>query len=137
MVLMLMSMASFAQKQDTIIINGTKFLFIKTHEKNIDFSSYPHDTLVNVYRIENGNRHYLLQHRLYNKASDCNNTFIEKGSYKIEGDSMIFITDFLQERNDPIIQKSTQVYRVNATGQMILISDKGIDHDGRVIDNMK
>jgi hypothetical protein len=117
------------------MINGTKFLFVTSTVKN-EFSDHDRDTLLKVYRVENGQRRYLLKHAIHRKGADCNNIYTDKGSYRVEGDKMIFITDFLQQGSDPIPQSWRQVYQVNDKGKMILISDLTTEHDGSVVNNL-
>jgi hypothetical protein len=119
---------------DTIIINGQKFITVKQTEKN----EYERtDTILKFYRILNGKVKYLLKHYLYTYGTDCNNEFTDIGSYKIQNDSLIFITDFLQKTGiDPIPVKQKQIYKVDASGKMHKIFDMVQQRSGEWTDSM-
>lgn len=58
--LLLFGFYSLAQK-DTLVINGFKFVTVIKTEKN-EFNEKGRDTLMKLYRIENGKVKYLLTH---------------------------------------------------------------------------
>lgn len=120
-VIFLFSTHSFAQT-DTILINGFKFVTVVKTEMN-EYNRK--DTLIKMYRIENGKAKYLLKHYLYKYSADCNNSFTDKGSYKIQNDSIIFLTEFLQKTGmDPIPDRRKQIYTVGEGGKLTLLYDK-------------
>lgn len=83
------------------------------------------DTLINLYRIENGHSTYLLRHYIYKYSADCNNEFITHGIYKIQNDSLIFLTAYDQKTGiDPIPVARKQIFRVETGGKLISIYDK-------------
>jgi hypothetical protein len=112
---------------DTIRVHNTPFIF---QQKTLK-SEYKHiDTVVYVYRIENGQKKYLLKHYTYRFSADCNNEFIDKGDYTIQSDTFIFTTRYLQNLSDPIPLRRKQIYVVKPTGKLILIKDMEQDHAG-------
>ena len=112
---------SFGQN-DTIKINSTKFILDRQIEKN-DYKTI--DTLLKIYRIENGTAKYLLKHYLYkDDGGDCNNLYWNIGTVQIQNDSLIFLTHYLQQRRDPIPEWRKQIYKVSKTGQLKLVFDK-------------
>lgn len=125
-------------RSDTIVVNKTKFLFVKSTRVTDDYPDKL-DTIVNVYRVENEARKYLLTHVIYTWAGDCNSVFEDHGSYSIQGDSIIFITDYEVERDKnfglPFSRK--QIYRVKDDGKMILVYDRSEMEDGVWKDNLK
>ena len=121
----------FAQT-DTITINNQKFITIKQPEKN-EFGKT--DTVLKFYRIQNGKAKYLLKHYLYRYGADCNNEFTDIGVYKIQNDSLIFTTEYLQKTgNDPIPERRIQIYKVDAAGKMLKVSDKEFQRSGEWTD---
>ena len=112
--------SAFAQR-DTIVIGKNKFLAIRSAEK----TEYDcKDTLLKLYRINNGRREYLLTHYLYQYGADCNNVFKDYGSMKVSGDSIILYTRCTQKGFDPIPQATKQIYKVSNTGKLSLVYDK-------------
>lgn len=110
-----------AQK-DTLVINGFKFVTVIKTEKN-EFNVK--DTLLKLYRVEDGKAKYLLTHYLYRFGADCNNEFTDIGTYEIQNDSIIFLTAFLQKTGiDPIPDFRKQIYKVGAGGKLALVYDK-------------
>ncbi|MCW3083347.1 MAG: hypothetical protein JWP12_713 [Bacteroidetes bacterium] len=108
---------------DTIRINGIKFITVKQTVKNIDFDDKK-DTVLKFYRMENGKAKYLLSHYLHAYSADCNNEFTDIGSYKIQNDSLIFITKYLQKTGlDPIPVMRKQIYKADAKGRLSNIYD--------------
>lgn len=122
---------------DTIVINQTKFLFVKSTRITED---YPNklDTILWVYRVKNGSRKYLLTHTIYTWSGDCNSVFEDHGSFSIQGDSVIFTTVFDVERdkNFGLPYQQKQVYTVKDDGKMILVFDKSEMEDGVWRDNL-
>lgn len=120
-ILFLLWIPSFAQT-DTIVINGFKFLTVIKTEKN-EFNVK--DTLIKLYRIENGKAKYLLKHYTYRFGADCNNEFTDIGTYKIQNDSIVFLTEFLQKTGmDPIPDRQKQIYKVGEGGKLTLLYNK-------------
>ncbi len=113
---------------DTIIVNGSKFVTKKKAVSN-DFDGK--DTAVLFYRIQDGKPKYLLRHFTYRYSGDCNNDFTDVGTYKIDGDSIIFMTEYLQKRSDPIPVRRRQVYLVEPSGKVIPFSDRELDRNGK------
>jgi len=108
---------------DTLHINGTTFIAKTQATPLTEFEK--HDTLIKLYRVENGNLKYLLQHTRYSYEADCNNEFVTKGWYLVQNDSIVFKTTIKQKTGlDPIADAEEQVYRVSADGKLRLISDK-------------
>ena len=109
-------------RSDTIIINRTAFLFVKCTGKS-EINSM--DTLLKVYRMENGARKYLLTQDIFTSGADCNSIFINHGTYQIKDDSLIFLTefDFDQSKNFGLPSEEKQIYIVKDDGKMILIYD--------------
>lgn len=121
--LLLFGFSSFAQK-DTLVINGFKFVTVIKTEKN-EFDEKGRDTLMKFFRIENGKAKYLLTHYLYRFGADCNNEFTDIGTYKIQNDSIVFLTEFSQKTGmDPIPERQKQIYKVGAGGKLTLIYNK-------------
>lgn len=108
-------------QQDTLRVNGNSYLMLKQTEKN-EFEG--RDTLVKLYRLEQGKRLYLLTHYLYRYGEDCNNTFKDVGTISYRADIMRFETNYFQKGHDPIPEKQTQIYRVKPNGTLILLSDR-------------
>lgn len=107
---------------DTLIINGSKFITVKEIVKN----EYIHsDSLIKFYRIENGETTYLLKHYKYKYSADCNNEFTTTGTYKVQNDSLIFLTEYHQKTGiDPIPVARKQIYKVELNGKLTSIYDK-------------
>jgi hypothetical protein len=120
---------------DTILVNGTKFLFVRS---TLAGQLNTIDTILKVYRIENGQRSYLLTQNIHTEDADCNSYFIDYGSYEISGDSIIFKTEFNINPNMhvalPVSQK--QIYIVKDDGKLILIYDRSEMEDGTWRNNM-
>ena len=113
---------SFGQT-DTFSINNTRFqTSIKTKGNGIG----TRDTLLVLYRLENGKRKYLLTHYLFAQDADCNNVVTDVGTMTIKNDSIVFTKHYLQtkKRRDPIPEWKKQVYKVTKTGKLILLYNK-------------
>jgi hypothetical protein len=128
MVLVGWASASFAQV-DTLHINGFKFvcqkIMVKTEYDKMD-------TLVKLYRIENGNRKYVLEYYAYLYSQDCNNEFIDTEKMSIQKDCILFSTDYFQKTGlDPLPIKRKQIYKVTADGTLQLIYDKLLEKNGK------
>lgn len=115
-----MSASAIAQR-DTIVIGKNKFITIRSAEKT-EYNRK--DTLLKLYRIDNGKREYLLTHYIYQYGADCNNVFKDYGSLKVSGDSIILYTHCTQKGFDPIPQATKQIYKVNDAGKLSLVYDK-------------
>jgi hypothetical protein len=119
-------------QEDTLSLNGFRFFSKKVMLKN-EFGST--DTLLKLYRIENGKPKYLLKHYLYSFSADCNNSFEDKGSILVHLDSITFLTHYSQKTGlDPIPLMSKQVYVVQANGKLILVSNKIQERSGDWVD---
>lgn len=119
--LLLLGFSSFAQK-DTLVVNGFKFVTVIKTEKN-EFNVK--DTLMKLYRVEDGKAKYLLTHYLYRFGADCNNEFTDNGTYEVQNDSIIFLTEFSQKTGvDPIPDRQKQIYKVGAGGKLTLVYNK-------------
>jgi hypothetical protein len=129
--LLLFQNVAFSQA-DTQVVNKTKFVSIKTTKLN---ELGTKDTLLRLYRIEDGKRKYLLTHYLFSKEADSNNIFTDLGSMTIKEDSIIFVKHYLQtkENRDPIPEWRKQVYKVSKTGKLILVYDKNKKRDSEWI----
>src|ERR1044072_1792585 len=94
---------------DTVVVNGTKFIFEKSSRKNGEENI---DTILKVYRIEKDTRKYLLEHTLFTQTGDCNSTFKDYGAWEIKNDSIIFTTEFEVERdkNFGLPYREKQIY---------------------------
>lgn len=109
---------------DTFVVNNIKFISIKS-TKTSAFGAK--DTLLRLYRLEDGRRKYLLTHNLFFKDADCDNIFTDIGTLAINKDSIIFLTHYLQSKKklpDPIPEWRKQIYKVSETGRLTLIYDK-------------
>lgn len=133
--LLLFDSFSFAQT-DTITVNGFKFVTVVKTEKN-EFVEKRRDTLIKLYRVENGKAKYLLTHYTYRFGADCNNEFTDIGTYKIQNDSIIFLTEFSQKTGmDPIPDRQKQIYKVGEGGKLLLIYNKQQDRfSGKWVDS--
>ena len=110
---------------DTSLINGFKFVTVIKTEMN-EYNG--RDTLLKFYRIENGKAKYLLKHYVYKHSADYNNSFTDVGIYKIQNDSILFLTDFLQKTGiDPIPEKRKQIFKVEEGGKLTLLYDKQLE----------
>lgn len=133
-----LSMEAKILRTDTIIVNKTKFLFVKSTRVTDDYPDKL-DTIVRVYRIENDSRKYLLTHTLYTWSGDCNSVFEDHGRFSIQGDSIIFTTEYEVERdkNFGLPYSRKQIYHVKDDGKMILVYDRSEMEDGTWKDNLK
>ncbi len=122
--------ALFCSSQtDTLKIRNSIFLSIKTTVKN-EFGSK--DTLLKFYRLEAGEKVYLLTHYLYKFEADCNNEFTDLGTYEIRNDSLIFNTSHEQKTGiDPIPVQSRQIYIVQKSGKLKKVFDKVLYRDSK------
>jgi len=124
-----------AFSQDTIVVNGSKFLFLEYTRASEDHVES--DTMLSVYRIEFGEKVLLLSHALFAQHGDCNSVFTDFGNYFISSDSIIFTTEYEVDRSknfgSAIYRK--QIYIVESDGKMILIYDKREFEDGRFEDS--
>ena len=107
---------------DSLMVNNSQFIAVTTIVKN----EYVHpDTLIKFYRIENGEVKYLLRHYKYKYSADCNNEFTTTGKYKVQNDSLLFLTEYHQKTGiDPIPVARKQIYKVDVNGKLISIYDK-------------
>jgi len=122
LVLFFIGIVKFASSQtDTLVINGTKFLRVIKTEKN---EYHKRDTILLLYRLENQSKKYLLKHYLYSWSADCNNEFTDVGTMRVNNDSITFITFHKQKGNDPIPNKTKQIYKVDTSGKLKLIFNK-------------
>lgn len=122
--------AAFSQA-DTIVVNNIKFISIESTKPSAIKGIK--DTLLKLYRIEDGKRKYLLTHNLSFKDADCNNIFTDVGTITIAKDSIIFLTHYLQSKKknpDPIPEWRKQIYKVSETGKLTLVYDKSRKKDG-------
>jgi hypothetical protein len=110
-------------RSDTIVIHQTTFLFVKYTEKSEFVNAI--DTLLKVYRIEDGVRKYLLKQDIFTSSADCNSEFENHGTYEIKGDSVIFMTLFYFDasKNAGLPDREKQIYVVRDGGKMILVYD--------------
>ena len=108
-------------QKDSFMVNNTSFVMVKATE----WRDGSRDTVVKWYRVDSmGQTTYLLEHYISQISGDCNNIFEDVGSYIIEEDKIIFITDHYQKLNDPIPSKRKQIYQVMDDGKLIEIYDK-------------
>lgn len=107
---------------DTIVINASTFIALTSIVKN----EYKYnDTVIKIYRIENGEAKYLLKHYKYKYSADCNNEFTTTGTYKVQNDSLLFLTKYHQKTGiDPIPVTRKQIYKVGMNGKLISLFDK-------------
>jgi hypothetical protein len=121
-------------QNSTQIIKGNAFITKKQIVKN-EWGNK--DTLLRLYRVENGKEQFVLKHYLYkNEGGDCNNIFWNSGTMKREGDQMVFITHFRQKGNDPIPQQEKQIYKVAPNGHLKLSYHKYYQH-GKWVNEVK
>lgn len=116
----LIPILSFSQT-DNFTIRQTEFVTKKSIVKN-DFDRK--DTLLKIYRKENGEDKYLLTFYLYRRGEDCNNSYDDIGKMNIQGDSIIFTSRYLQKGNDPIPESRKRIFVVKDNGKLVLIYDK-------------
>ena len=121
--------AQCAHAQDTVTVNHTRFLFIKSVRPSE--AHIGSDTILKVYRILDDTNYYLLTHALYAQSADCNSVFTDRGTYEIHGDSILFLTEYAFEadKNFGLPFRRKQVYIVRDDGKMILVYDKE-EYDG-------
>lgn len=128
LVLFLFIAANAGAKTDTLRINGATFVT----EIKPAWSEYNRmDTVMRLYRIENGKAKYLLKHFTYQWSADCNNEFIDHGKLEIKNDSLIFHTEYTQKTGmDPIPERRKQIYKVMPDGKIFLIYDRELQRGG-------
>ncbi len=122
LVLLLMATLRSEAQTDTLHVNGNTFV---TKIKPV-WSEYNRmDTVLQLYRIENGKTKYLLSHFMYQWSADCNNVFIDHGTMQVKNDSLIFETEYKQKTGmDPIPERRRQIYRVMPDGKVKLVFDR-------------
>jgi hypothetical protein len=116
----LFAQIAFAQT-DTISVNGNKF-FTTTHIEKNEYGQT--DTLLKIFRMENGRPKYVLSHYSYLHGFDCNNEYWDIGTIEVKEDKLIFHSRYIQKGFDPIPTSRKQIYQVNKYGRLILLSDK-------------
>jgi hypothetical protein len=111
----------------TITVNGIQLQTeIRSHESSERSSTT--DTLVEFYRLTNGEREEVFTFYIHAEAADCNNEFIDKGEYKVYKDSIVFRTDYHQKTGmDPIPDGSIQVYKFDDQGKWVLVREEVIE----------
>ena len=84
------------------------------------------DTIQKLYRVEDSDRHYVLEYYPYkDEGGDCNNLFWYKEAMEVDGDSIVFTIHYFQKTGiDPIPEWRKQIYVVNDDGLLILTYDK-------------
>ena len=112
--------SSFGQR-DTIFINGMKFL---TTRQTIKTEYDKKDTLLKLFALEKGKREFLFKHYLYRYGADAENEYKDIGTIQIQNDSIILKTHYFQKRSDPIPEWRMRIYKVRASGKLLLIFDK-------------
>lgn len=114
-------------RTDTLHINGSTFITVIKVSQKTEYGK--RDTLLDLYRLENGKPKYLLQHTLYSYGADCNNEVTTKGTYKIQHDSIIF-TSIIQQKTglDPLPDAQQQIYTVDEHGKLRLIACREKKH---------
>jgi hypothetical protein len=132
LMLWLFKVDSFAQA-DTFFVNGVKFTVVVKEFKN-HFQGDKMDTLMKLYRIENGVPKFLLKHYVHLSSSDCNNDFANKGSLTLRNGNFIFSTFYLQTGHDPIPTERKQIYKVDLNGRLLKVYDKQLDVTGEWTD---
>lgn len=107
---------------DSIKIGNTQFVSARQVISNENKTK---DTVLNLYRLENGQRKFVKKFYLHkDEEGDCNNLFWNKGTLTVQNDSLIFLTHYLQKRHDPIPEFRKRIYIVTKTGQLKLLFDK-------------
>lgn len=135
LILFLLFAATAGAKTDTLRVNGITFV---TKTKSV-WSEYNRmDTVLQLFRIENGKTKYLLSHYIYQWSADCNNEFIDHGTLQVKNDSLIFETEYTQKTgHDPIPQRRRQVYKVMPDGKVKLVYDRELQRGGEAwVDKM-
>lgn len=135
LVLLLMATLRSEAQTDTLRINGNTFV---TKIKPV-WSEYNRmDTVLQLYRIENGKTKYLLSHFIYQWSADCNNEFTDHGTLQVKNDSLIFETEYMQKTgHDPIPERRKQIYKVMPYGKVKLVFDRELQCDGETwVDRM-
>ncbi len=120
-VVLLINSVNLHSQSDTISINKATFIFTK---QTLMGEYGKKDTILKLYRLDNGKKTYLLKHPLYQYSADCNNEFKDYGSYIIKGDSILFEIKHKQKGTDPIPKLTKQIYRVNQNKKLLLIYSK-------------
>lgn len=97
---------------------------IKTEVAKNEWNST--DTICKFFRVENKDTVYVLKFfRFEDWGSDCNNSFWINEHFEIQGDSILFITTYLQKTGmDPIPTHRKQIFKVNNEGKLNLIYDR-------------
>jgi hypothetical protein len=108
---------------DTFSVEGFDFCITSEVIEN-DWQTF--DTVNRLYRIEEGQKKYLLKFFPYkDDGADCNNRFWHKEYLEVKNGCLIFGTDYYQWTNmDPIPVKRKQMYTVLDNGKLILTYDK-------------
>ena len=116
-------LVQFANGQvDTINIDNIKLVSARQVVLNENKTK---DTILNLYRLENGQRKLAKKFYLHkDEEGDCNNLFWNKGAMTIQNDSIIFLTHYLQKGQDPIPEFRKRIYAVTKTGHLRLLYDK-------------
>lgn len=129
---LLLCLRMHAQQVDTVRVNGTTFVFKKATRKCELFDNL-RDTVWKVYRLGDGQLHYLLEHTVRETSADCNNTFVDFGTYRVSGDTLFFHTEMTQKRSDPIPTSRDQAYLVKQDGKLVPLFDHLYDWNGELI----
>jgi len=105
-----------------LMVNNNEFI-IKIKKQKNEWNTY--DKVKELYRVEKGKKIYLLKYYEYKDGGgDCNNIYWNEEKMEVKNDSLIFLTHYLQNLNDPIPQWRKQIYQVNKKGKLILVYDK-------------
>jgi hypothetical protein len=110
-------------QQKSLVINRHQFVIIPKKVKN-EWGSFDH--VRTLYRVEGKAKNYVLKYYHYkDEGKDCNNVYWNRSSYKIQRDSIIFITHYFQKTGlDPIPEWHKQIYRVKKNGILLLLFGK-------------
>jgi hypothetical protein len=123
LLILLLGLQRLVGQHDILYLSGNGYSYsIVTQTQSNEWGSK--DTLVKMYRLENGVKKYLLTHYLYRYSADCNNTFTDIGTIEYFKDRVIFDTQYIQKGSDPIPEAQKQIYNIDNRGRLLLVSDK-------------
>lgn len=121
--------------QDTLLIRHTTFIVERYDRPSEEYTGQ--DTLIRLYRLENGAKKYLLSHVIYQQTADCNSVFTDYGRYEVRGDSLIFFTDYTfdSSSNFGLPLSRVQAFLVTDNGRLIEVYDRELTDDGVWVDS--
>lgn len=108
---------------DTLRVNGQQIL-IRTKLRENELRPNETDTLREFLLIKPTGDSLISEQAIYVFSADCNNTFIDKGTYVVIGDSLVLYTLFTQTGHDPIMRLRKQVFILRSGGMIEAFSDE-------------